>query len=74
MDRRRHGLTYPTDEGLAYNLWDQPLDGGPPRQITDFKEGDIFAFAWSRDGKRLAIVRGSRSNDIVMISNLRARE
>lgn len=64
-------LTYPVYDG---NLWNQPVAGGPPRQITNFQTGDIFSFAWSRDGKRLAVVRGSRSSDVVMISNLKSRE
>jgi len=62
-------LTYAANDGVAENLWNQSLGGGPPRQITNFQTGAIFSFAWSRDGKRLAVVRGSRSNDIVMISN-----
>jgi hypothetical protein len=37
--------------------------------MTDFEAGGIFSFAKSRDGKRLAAVRGSRGNEAVMISN-----
>lgn len=69
-----HSLIYPAYDGVVYSLWSQPNGGGPPQQITDFKDGDIFAFAWSQDGKRLASIRDSRSNDTEMISNLRARE
>ncbi len=67
-------LTYAAYDGLAVNLWNQPIDGGPPRRITNFDAGGIFSFAWSRDGKHLAVVRGSRSSDIVMISNFRGQE
>jgi uncharacterized protein with WD repeat len=42
--------------------------------MTNFDTGEIFNFAWSRDGKRLAIVRGSRSQDVVLISNFRGKE
>ncbi len=52
------------------NLWKQPLSGGPPQQITHFKEL-IFAYDWSPDGKQLAITRGSKPSDVVLISNFR---
>ena len=39
------------------NIWSQPLDGGPPRQITHFSDRQVASFAWSRDGKRLAVAR-----------------
>jgi hypothetical protein len=41
------------------NLWNQPLDGGAPKQISDFKEGLIVSLALSRDGKQMAFSRGS---------------
>jgi hypothetical protein len=66
-------LTYSAGD-LAENLWNQPIGGGPPRRMTNFDTGEIFNFAWSRDGKRLAVVRGSRSQDVVLISNFRAKE
>jgi Tol biopolymer transport system component len=48
----------------------QRLDGGRPSQLTHFNDGMIFAFAWSRDGKRLAVLRGTVSNDIVLFRGL----
>jgi Tol biopolymer transport system component len=53
----------------ATNIWEQPLSGGPLVQLTKFTSGDIFAFAWSKDGKRLACSRGRRTTDVVMMSN-----
>lgn len=58
-------LTYHSAEGVP-NLWKLPLDGGKPQRITDFKSGRIFNFAWSNDGKRLHIVRGTVNNDLVI--------
>ena len=50
------------------NIWSQPLDGRPPRQVTNFTLGRIRNFDWSRDGQ-LVLVQGGWSNDAVMISN-----
>lgn len=65
------GVAYPVTSGGVSNIWSQPLDGGPPRQLTDFKDQLIFDFAWSRDGKQLALSRGVVNSDVVLISNFR---
>jgi TolB protein len=62
-------LDYILTRGGASNIWRQPLAGGPPMQITNFKSDRIFFFAWSRDGKQLALARGTISSDVVLISN-----
>jgi serine/threonine protein kinase/Tol biopolymer transport system component len=62
-------LTYIVDRAGSSNIWKQPLDGGPPTQLTDFKTDRIFWFDWSRDGKQLALVRGAVSSDVVLISD-----
>jgi Tol biopolymer transport system component len=49
------------------NIWSQSLDGGPPKQVTDFKEMLITGFSWSRDGKQLAATRGNLLRDAVLI-------
>ena len=64
------GLSYIDTKGGASNIWVQPLDGGPARQVTDFTSDRIFAHAWSRDGKSLALSRGRVTSDVVLISNL----
>jgi len=64
-------LTFHVNRGGISNLWSQPLDGGPPKQVTDFKSDEIFSFAWSRDGKQLALARGVETGDVVLISNSR---
>ena len=78
------GLTYSMTECFCFlgtaaspfvaNLWTQPIAGGPPRRITNFESGGIISFAWSRDGKHLAVVHGPTTADVVMISNFRRRE
>jgi len=58
-----------TRQGVS-NLWSQPLDGGKPVQLTDFKSDLIFSWDWSRDG-RLACARGSQTSDVVLISDFK---
>jgi Tol biopolymer transport system component len=62
-------LTYIRDQQGVSNLWAQPLDGSPPKQLTDFTAGQIFNFAWSKDGHQLALARGSQTSDVVLIHN-----
>jgi serine/threonine protein kinase len=64
-------ITYvDTREGVS-NIWRQPLDGGKPVQLTDFKSDRILSFDWSRDGKQLALGRGTKTNDVVLISSMK---
>ena len=53
------------------NVWSQPIAGGPPRQVTDFKDMLITGFAWSRDGKQLACPRGTLLRDAILITDLK---
>jgi Tol biopolymer transport system component len=64
-------LTYVDTRGGVSNIWSQPLDGSPPRQVTDFRADQIFFFDWSRDGKQLAISRGLFTTDVVLISDFK---
>ena len=65
----------PDGRGVAFardsNLWVQALEGGTPRQLTRFTDTrPIGYFAWSRDGKRLALSRSTVTNDIVLFKGL----
>ena len=59
-----------TRNGVS-NIWRRSLAGGTPKQITHFDSGQIFDFDWSRDGKLLALTRGTQSSDVILISNFR---
>jgi Tol biopolymer transport system component len=68
----------PDSRAVAYvdaetesNIWIESLDGKPPRQLTHFTDQTITDFAWSADGKRLAIARASTTNDIVLFKGLK---
>jgi TolB protein len=59
-----------SSDGVA-NIWMQPLDGNPAKQVTDFKSDGIFRFDISSDGKNLICARGGWKHDIVLVKNLR---
>jgi Tol biopolymer transport system component len=60
-------LDYTDERGGVYNLWSQPLGGGPPSQITELKGEQIFSYDWSPDMKLLACERGVEISDVVML-------
>ena len=53
------------------NLWMQPVEGGAPKQLTNFTSDRIHSFEVSRDGRQLVFSRGTRSSDVVLFSGLR---
>ena len=60
--------------GSVQNLYTRPLAGGTPVQLTHFtsEPGVVAAYAWSRDGKKLAITRARYNDtDVVMFSGFR---
>ena len=59
-------VAYLVRERGVDNLWLQPLDGGPYRQMTHFTKDQIFRFVFSPDGTKLAIERGARESDAVL--------
>src|SRR5215469_11079847 len=62
-------VVYPIREKGVDNLWRQPLDGNPGRQLTNFTSLKIYSYQWSPDGKSLALVRGDSPSDLVLIQN-----
>ena len=77
------GRWMPDNRALAYvdprtqsDIWVQPLDGGPPRQLTHFPADgqEIWDFDWSADGKRLAVARARMASDIVLFRGLTTKK
>ena len=64
-------LQYLRIDNQVSNIWEQPLAGGPPKQLTRFISGHIFDFTWSAEDDRLFLTRGSVRSDVVLLSNLR---
>jgi len=65
-----NGILFVNTLGTTSNIWTQPIDGAKPTPLTAFKEFEIAAFALNPQGNRLAIARGSRNRDVVLIKNL----
>lgn len=61
------GLTYVSTLGGASNLWLQPLDGGQPRQLTDFKEAELLSFAWAPQGGDIICVLSVKTYTPVLV-------
>jgi serine/threonine protein kinase len=60
-------VAYPITVNGVDNVWIQPLDGGPGRQITHFNSEQILSFHWSPDGKNLGVLRGHTDSDVVLL-------
>ena len=64
------GIEYLLIHDEATNLWEQPLSGGEPKQMTKFTSEHMFDFYWSSDGSHLLLTRGSISSNVILIQNL----
>jgi eukaryotic-like serine/threonine-protein kinase len=60
-------VAYPIAENGVDNVWIQPIDGAPGRQITHFNSEQIASFHWSPDGKNLGVIRGHTDSDVVLL-------
>lgn len=58
-----------TRNGVS-NIWRFPFNGAPPKQLTHFSAGQIFAMSWSPDARWLAINRGEARSDVVALHYL----
>jgi eukaryotic-like serine/threonine-protein kinase len=68
------GLTWLSTIKNAQHVMMQPLAGGPPVQLTHFETEPalITCYAWSKDGKKLAITRQKyNARDIMMFTGYR---
>ena len=60
-------LTYVSTVQGVSNVWRQALTGGEAKPLTDFKENRIFFFDWSRNERKLVLVRGSNTRDLILV-------
>ena len=64
-------VLYSVNANSVSNLWSQPIEGGEPKQITNFNDMLITGFSWTRDGKTLACTRGTLLRDAVLVTDLK---
>ncbi len=65
-------IGYLKRERGVFNIWLQPIAGGPPSRLTDFHLSNstsqrIGSFAWSPDGKHLAMARSFEKGNVVVL-------
>ncbi|PWT91663.1 MAG: hypothetical protein C5B55_07735 [Blastocatellia bacterium] len=61
------------DRNQRSNINSVTIEGGAKKQLTNFNADLIFRFAWSQDGKLLALARGTESHDVVLINNFNSQ-
>jgi eukaryotic-like serine/threonine-protein kinase len=69
------GVFTPDGKSLAYairengvdNVWLQPLDDSPGKQITNFNSEQILDLLWSPDGKTIGLLRRHSDSDVVLL-------
>lgn len=71
MDTDGRSISHVVDNGNVGNIWSQPINGGEPKQITNFTSERIGSFDFSPDGKHLVVSRGNDIRDVVLISGIR---
>jgi serine/threonine protein kinase/Tol biopolymer transport system component len=60
-------VMYVVREKGVDNLWEQPLDDSPPRQLTHFTSEQIQSYRFSPDGSKIAIERGHLESDAILL-------
>jgi serine/threonine protein kinase/Tol biopolymer transport system component len=53
------------------NIWSQPLNASPAKQVTTFDSDQVFGFDLSPDGRQLVITRGTTVSDVVLMRGLK---
>jgi eukaryotic-like serine/threonine-protein kinase len=61
------GIAYIVREKGVDNLWVQPLDGSPNRQLTHFTSEFIATYDFSLDGSKIAFDRGHSESDAILL-------
>ncbi len=59
-----------TRDGVS-NIWSMPIDGGAPKQLTNFTSDQIAWFDLARDGNPTLFSRGAMTQDVILISGFK---
>jgi len=63
-------VTYVSTQAGVSNLWSQPLNGEPAKQLTNFDSDQIFHFDLSPNGQELVCSRGRWAHDVALIKSV----
>ena len=64
--RDGRAITYVSRKDGERDIWSQPISGGEPKRLTNFKAPQIFSFDWSPDNN-LVVSYGKADSDVVLI-------
>ena len=64
-----NGFEFASNNGGSAKLWHRSLDASATQPLFELKGEYIAAVRWSPDGKTMAISRGKRLNDAVLITD-----
>ncbi|MCY7345325.1 MAG: winged helix-turn-helix domain-containing protein [Pyrinomonadaceae bacterium] len=62
----------PDSRAVAYRDWNdgywlQAVEGGEPQKMAGLPKEKFYNFAWSKDGRQFAFVRGQEMRDVVLL-------
>jgi Tol biopolymer transport system component len=68
------GIAFVRPETGAWNLWIQPIAGGPAERLSNFHLSrgiaqHIDSVHWSSDGKRIGLLRVSYTGDVIVLQD-----
>ena len=63
-------ISYRNTRAGVSNIWNQPVSGGPSKQVTQFTSEQIDGFDWSRDGQ-LVCARLHSVGEVVLITDFK---
>jgi serine/threonine protein kinase len=68
------GIAFVRDETSAWNLWEQPITGGPAKRLSNFHLSRgiaqrIDSLHWSTDGSKLGLLHVSTTGDVVVLQD-----
>jgi hypothetical protein len=66
-------VVYGVEENGVENLWLQPINRMPGRQITNFQTDLISRYQYSPHGKTLGVLRFHSDSDVVMLRDTTAK-
>ena len=60
-------MAYRVVDNGTDNIWMQPVDGSQGHPVTHFTDDHVRDYAWSPDGKTLAVVRFHAVSDVILL-------